>query len=169
MRLATFILDNLEAILEEWEDFARGVETPQPALKPVSLRNHAEEILRAVAKDLVTPQTAKQQQDKSRGLGPVLEDTAAQTHAVLRLTDGFTLDQMVSEYRALRASVLKLWLRQGENSAALQLEDMLRFNEAIDQALSESITAYGNAVETTRKTVLAVLLDMTYALRWRLC
>jgi signal transduction histidine kinase len=34
---------------------------------------------------------------------------------------------------------------------------MIRFNEAIDQALVESIAAYGTAVEATRKMVLAVL------------
>jgi signal transduction histidine kinase len=34
---------------------------------------------------------------------------------------------------------------------------MIRFNEVIDQALVESIAAYGHAVETTRKTVLGVL------------
>ena len=34
---------------------------------------------------------------------------------------------------------------------------MVRFNEAIDQALVESIAAYGDAVETTRKMVLGVL------------
>ena len=35
--------------------------------------------------------------------------------------------------------------------------DMIRFNEAIDQALCESIASYEQAVETTRKTVLGVL------------
>lgn len=109
MRLATFIRDNLEAILQEWESFARSVKTGHPTLTARGLRNHAEAILKTIAQDLLTPQTAKQQYDKSRGLGPVSEeDTAAQTHAVLRLSDGFSLDQMVSEYRALRASVLKL-------------------------------------------------------------
>ncbi len=111
MRLAQFILGNLDSILQEWDAFARTVETSQPALSPRSLRNHAEQILKTVAKDLLTPQTAQQQQDNSRGLKPVSADaTAAQTYAVLRLTDGFSLDQMVAEYRALRASVLRLWL-----------------------------------------------------------
>ncbi|WP_150783593.1 hypothetical protein [Pseudomonas fluorescens] len=34
---------------------------------------------------------------------------------------------------------------------------MIPFNEAIDHALAESIAAYGQAVETTRKTVFGVL------------
>lgn len=67
------------------------------------------------------------------------------------------MDQMVSEYRALRASVLSLWLTQESFADAHHVQDMIRFNEAIDQALAESIAAYGTAVEATRKMVLAVL------------
>jgi signal transduction histidine kinase len=70
---------------------------------------------------------------------------------------GFTLDQLVSEYRALRSSVLRLWLIQEYTGEDHQVLDMIRFNEAIDQALVESIAAYGRAVEATRKTVLGVL------------
>jgi len=37
------------------------------------------------------------------------------------------------------------------------VQDMIRFNEAIDQALVESIATFGQAVESTRKTFLGVL------------
>lgn len=158
MRLSDFILDNLEPILQAWEEFARSVDTPMPALDPQGLRDHAEYILTNVALDMQTVQTPQEQIDKSHGLGPVIEDrSAAQTHAITRLMAGFTLDQMVSEYRALRSSVLRLWLLQGYTGKENQVLDMVRFNEGIDQALVESIAAYGHAVETTRKTVLGVL------------
>ncbi|MFO3797946.1 MAG: sensor histidine kinase, partial [Anaerolineales bacterium] len=85
------------------------------------------------------------------------DESAAQTHALTRLMAGFTLDQMVSEYRALRSSVLRLWLAHGYAGEDHQVVDMIRFNEAIDQALVESIGSYGQAVETTRKMVLGVL------------
>ena len=83
--------------------------------------------------------------------------SAAENHAVTRLMAGFTLDQMVSEYRALRSSVLRLWLAHDYSGDDHHAEDMIRFDEGIDQALVESIAAYGRAVETTRKTVLGVL------------
>jgi len=67
------------------------------------------------------------------------------------------LNQLVSEYRALRSSVLRLWLAEGTAKDDDQLVEMVRFNEAIDQALGESIASYGQAVGTTRKTVLGVL------------
>ncbi|MFJ3366537.1 ATP-binding protein [Pseudomonas sp. NPDC086251] len=158
MRLSAFILENLEPILQAWEDFARSVDTPLPAMDAQALRNHAEYILKAVALDLQSKQTEQQQIDKSHGLGPVAADeTAAQSHALTRLTAGFSLDQMVSEYRALRSSILRLWLAEGYAHDDDHIVDMIRFNEAIDQALVESIASYGQAVETTRKTVLGVL------------
>ncbi|VVO45626.1 Adaptive-response sensory-kinase SasA [Pseudomonas fluorescens] len=158
MRLSDFILENLEPVLQAWEDYARAVDTPMPAMDAQGLRNDAEHILKAVALDLRTDQTEQQQIAKSHGLTPASEDeSAAQSHALTRLVAGFTLNQVVSEYRALRSSVLRLWLAKGHASDDDHIVDMIRFNEAIDQALGESITAYGQAVETTRKTVLGVL------------
>lgn len=105
------------------------------------------------------PQTLQQEIDKSQGLGPTLVgESAAETHAVLRLLDGFTLDQMVSEYRALRSSVLRLWLLQEASlDETDRVREIIRFNEAVDQALVESIASYGKAVDTTRKMVLGGL------------
>lgn len=158
MRLSDFITTHLEPILQEWENFARTVHTSMPPLDVPRLRNHAAQILKTVAQDLRTHQTVRQEFEKSQGRGPQSEhDTAAQTHAVKRLMDGFTLDQMVSEYRALRSSVLRLWLSQGYSAEEHQVADIIRFNEAVDQALTESIATYGREVETTRKRVLGVL------------
>lgn len=158
MRLSDFILKNQEPILQAWEEFARSVDTRVPAMGQLALRDHAEYILKSVALDMCTSQTPQEQIDKSHGLGPVMKDeSAAQSHAITRLMAGFTLDQMVSEYRALRSSVLRLWLTQEYLGQDQQILDMIRFNEAIDQALVESIAAYGQEVETTRKTVLGVL------------
>lgn len=158
MRLSDFILDNLEPILQAWESFARSVDTPMPPMDSKGLRNHAEHILRAVALDMRSSQTEQQQISKSQGQGPVApEESAAESHAMTRLMAGFTLDQMVSEYRALRSSVLRLWLAEKHLGDDHQIRDMIRFNEAIDQALVESIATYGKAVETTRKTVLGIL------------
>lgn len=158
MRLSTFILENLEAVLHAWETFAKSVNSPSQTRADRQLRHRAEQILVTIAQDMRTPQSAQQQIDKSRGLGPQsLGETPAQTHAVLRLMDGFSMDQMVAEYRALRSSVLQLWLAQEYQGGEHQVDDMIRFNEAIDQALVESIQSYGDAVETTRKTILGVL------------
>jgi hypothetical protein len=97
----------------------------------LALRDHIEEILNFVADDLESPQTKQEQIEKSRGLGPddsPFARSAAEIHAALRFTDGFDIDQMVSEYRALRASVVKQWIAHNPALAATDLEDLIRFN-----------------------------------------
>ncbi|WLG86617.1 HAMP domain-containing sensor histidine kinase [Pseudomonas cucumis] len=158
MRLSDFILENLELILQAWEKFARSVAPPLPPLDSVGLRNHAECILRHVALDMRTSQNSQQQIDPSQRLGSTAkEDSAAQSFALTRLMEGLTLDQMVSEYLALKSSVLGLWLAQAGAEEDDQVVDIIRFNEGIDQALVASIATYELAAETARKTVLGVL------------
>ncbi|MDR0189473.1 sensor histidine kinase [Pseudomonas yamanorum] len=158
MRLPDFIQENIEPILQAWEDFARTIVTPGADLDRDALRDHAEQMLRAIIADLKTTQTMQEQADKSQGQGPVgKHETAAETHAVTRLLAGFTIDQMVSEYRALRASVLGQWTTHVKAGTQLNIDDMTRFNEAIDQALAESIASYSRAVEASRNIFLGVL------------
>ncbi|WP_411380486.1 ATP-binding protein [Pseudomonas sp. MPB26] len=158
MRLPDFILENLEPILQAWEDFARTIQTPGADLDRAGLRDHAEQMLRAIVLDLRTTQTVQEQIDKAQGLAPQQDDeTPAETHAVTRLMAGFSIDQMVSEYRALRTSVLSQWLNQIKHGTPLAVDDMNRFHEAIDQALAESIASYSRAVEASRNVFLGIL------------
>src|SRR6478752_3462622 len=139
MRLASFILDRMEDIVARWEAFASTLLPAATDMRPLALRDHAQQILEAVAKDISTPQTRTEQVDRSKGrMFPPCgaPETAAQTHALLRARSGFDINQMVAEYRALRASVLRLWMdacQPGE----INLYDVVRFNEAIDQAIAE--------------------------------
>jgi signal transduction histidine kinase len=159
MRLADFITKNLEPILVHWEEFAA---TRLPAAREMSaleLRDHAQQILEAIVLDLGTSQTAAEQTAKSKGLAPApfpAHETAAEAHAVLRARSGFDVRQLASEYRALRASVLQLWMQAGPPSPS-DLDDMIRFNEAIDQALAESIEQFSAQVERGRELLLGML------------
>ncbi len=159
MRLADFILRDMESILVEWEAFAGTLFPAAASMTPLALRDEAKEILEAVAKDLSTSQTKQAQIDKSRGRAPKLMDapeTAAQTHAILRARSGFDINQLASEYRALRASVLRLWTESCQPDD-INLEDVIRFNEAIDQALAESIGFFSEQVERSRNLLLGML------------
>jgi len=159
MRLARFILHDLERILAEWEAFAATRLPAANKMTQLALRNHADKILRAIAKDLSTPQSGAEQLAKSHGKAPGLPgapETAAQTHGLLRAKSGFDINQMTSEYRALRASVLRLWF-EACGSQASHLEDIVRFNEAIDQALAESVAFYSERVEQGRNLFLGML------------
>jgi signal transduction histidine kinase len=158
MRLPDFILKNLEPILQAWEDFARTIDTPGAPLDTEALRDHAEQMLNAIVLDLRTKQSVQEQIAKAQGNAPTTDtETPAETHAVTRLMAGFTIDQMVSEYRALRTSVLSQWLKQIKAGTPLDVDDMTRFHEAIDQALAESIASYSRAVEASRNVFLGIL------------
>ena len=157
MRLADFIEREMEVILSRWEDFAETLLPAAQSLDSLALRDHAEQILRAVAADLRQPQSREEQEQKSRGQAvPLAAETAAQTHAVLRATSGFSIRQLVSEYRALRASVLQQYLDL-DQSELTQLEDIGRFNEAIDQAVAESVDYFSAEVDRWRNIFLGVL------------
>jgi signal transduction histidine kinase len=159
MRLADFIRNDMEAIIGGWEAFAATCLPAGARMGPSALRDHAPQILEAVAQDLTTLQSREAQADKSMGRGPQLIDaphTAAQTHAVLRAGSGFDINQLAAEYRALRASVLRHWINACQPEEP-HLNDIIRFNEAIDQALAESIAIFTDEVQQSRNLLLGML------------
>jgi signal transduction histidine kinase len=156
--LGDFIQDNLEPILQEWEEFARSL-APLAGMDKHALRDHAQAMLDAVVVDMQEPQSERQRRAKSEGQGPSPEaglDHAAQLHAVARLHDQFTLDQLVAEFRAIRASVLRRWSAT-DPVTPHPVEQITRFNEAIDQALSTSVEHYSSLIEESRTVILGVL------------
>ena len=159
MRLADFIETNMEEILSDWEEFARTLLPAAGAMSMSALRDHAEQIMHAVAQDLRKNQSRSEQAAKARGetvRSAPSPETAAETHAVLRATGGFTIQQMVAEYRALRAAVLRRWADSHEPGPDT-LGDMTRFNEAIDQAVAESVDFFTVETERWRNVFLGVL------------
>ena len=116
-------------------------------------------MLTRIAADMRTPQSEAARKAKSRGEdadpdGDVTD--AAQIHADDRLAQGFKLNDLVAEFRALRATVLRRWGEQSPPSAAL-FDDVIRFNESIDQTLSDSIRQYSMQVEAIRDRFAGVL------------
>jgi signal transduction histidine kinase len=157
--LSEFILRDMDTILAEWEAFAAAQLPAAAQMEPEALRDHAEQLLKAVANDIASAQTSAEQSQKSKGRAPRQagsSNTAAETHALLRAQSGFDISQMVGEYRALRASVLHLWAKTFE-SRAIEQQDMVRFNEAIDQAVAESVIFFSAQIENERNLLLGML------------
>ena len=160
MRLHNFILANREQILVEWERFASTCAPASTTMDVARLRDHANDILTAIAADLETYQGEAEQSEKSKGRAPATEEsrlTAAEAHGSERALSGFTVAQIVAEYRALRASVLRLWTKENGGFKAADIEDMTRFNEAIDQSLAESLSEFTEIVENAKEMFLAIL------------
>lgn len=162
MRLAAFILANIEPILMEWESHARSL-VPGENMTVVALRDDLESILRASARDMLSLQSLEQQARKSKGAGdadgPGSEQLsfASELHGVERVNSGFHITDVVSEYRALRASVLRLWRESLPQPDVSDIDDISRFNEALDQSLARSVSSYSQRIDESRQMFLAIL------------
>lgn len=159
IRLAQFIRREREQILEEFEEFARTHTAAGDTMDISALRDHAGGMLSTIALDLDEPQGDAAQERKSKGDAPgngQAADTSAEKHGTDRAESGFSLKEMISEYRALRASVVRLW----SDDRALDgtdVKDLIRFNEAVDMALAESITRFSTGLDRSREMFLAIL------------
>jgi signal transduction histidine kinase len=159
MRLHEYIRDHREEVMAEWETFARTVSPAGGTMDVEALRDHGDEMLTVIAADLMTAQTSREQTEKSKGNAAVAEGeaTAAEEHGAARAVSGFTIEEMVAEYRALRASVLSLWTAEVGELKTEDIADLMRFNEAIDQSLAESVTEFTENVEESKEMFVAIL------------
>src|SRR6476660_4390377 len=131
--LSAFIRANLESILQDWEQFAQSILSARHMPAKI-LRDHAGGMLLTIADEMECSQTALQQAEKAKGRAPrsALE-TEAERHGAARVAGGFAVAEAGSEFRALRASVLRQWsAARGAEQAAAEYQT-IRFNEAIDQ------------------------------------
>jgi len=160
VRLADFILANVEPILVDWESFARGIWPNAATVDPAEVRDEAEDILRATAVDMQSDQSDAQQAQKSKGVQPPGDAPSDLTHAssshgTARVASGFDLWAVIAEYRALRASVLRLWRESGPTPDLRDIDDLTRFNESMDQSLTHAVRSYVEMVERDREALLA--------------
>lgn len=156
MRLAEFIERRREKILAESSAYARSL----PALDDASLavlRDHLPLILDIICEDLRSPQNRDQSIQKSLGHAPDSSaETPARTHGTMRAKSGLSIEQVVAEYRVLRSCVLRLWV-EDNRLGAHDIDDIMRFNEAIDQAIAESVAYYSAEVEKWRNIFISII------------
>jgi signal transduction histidine kinase len=157
MLLSEFIVAHLEEIIKEWVAFASTI-LPEKHLNDAQLRDDAAEMLRTIAREMEDSQTGQQQSAKSQGLAPrLIEDTSAETHSLVRLGQGFNQVQVISEFRALRATVIRLWLNSSPELDDAAMYQLIRFNEGIDQAVCESAVKFMKKIEESTDFAVAVL------------
>ncbi len=157
-RLADFIRAEMEPILQGWEEFAKTILQAR-YLGRVELRDHARDMLLAIADDLETYQSESKQAAKAKGCEPKDgEESSAEVHGGDRQTSGFSVNETISEFRALRASVVSLWTKACPTISGQQLEDLTRFHEAIDQAVAESLEQYSTIKEMETRLFGAILV-----------
>ena len=160
MDIDKFIKEQVDAIVDEWVEFARDGLPASHGFTHEELADHARVLLIAISEDIRQMQGMQAKHEKSQGNRP---DNApaitriARAHAVQRFDQGFSFDQLVSEFRALRASVIRRWTTQLGAASREDLDDLTRFGESMDQALSESTCLYSRKVDDSRNLLLGVL------------
>jgi diguanylate cyclase (GGDEF)-like protein/PAS domain S-box-containing protein len=163
--LSAFIQANIEPIIDRWEQFAKDIPSAK-RMDEAALRDHIKGILGAIAADLDNTQTPHEQSEKSKGRGkPKTSESDAGLHGAARLAAGFSVNDEISEFRALRASVLRLWSDSNTTALSPASDDLIRFNEAVDQALTESVERYSAEKDQYTRlfdTLLSFSPDLNY-------
>ncbi|MFZ6647130.1 sensor histidine kinase [Undibacterium sp. TJN25] len=158
MRLAKFIISSMEPILVEWEAFARTLMPEARRMSSLTLRDHAGQILTAIANDIDRRQVAAQKLSEGRALnGSTDYETPAAAHGALRQMIGFDMQQLAAEYRSMRSTVVRMWMAQLSDADNWSLDEVLQFNEAVDEAMEQSIIKHSEEVSRSRNTFLAIL------------
>lgn len=160
--LSDFISANIEAILDAWEAHAMDlIAAHSSSTRGTDARDHARGMLVAIVADMNTPQTREEQLEKGKGRGPAEEEkTQAEFHGAARQSEGFSIVETVSEFRALRATVLRLWTDSSPTALQSDVDGLMRFNEAIDKVLAESVAQFADA---QKEVALALENDLRQA------
>lgn len=81
---------------------------------------------------------------------------AGELHAAQRLRHGYDIDDVIAEYRALRRSLLSIVLDTASPNQEL-LRDVVRLNDAVDQALAASSAWHSARLARSREVITASL------------
>jgi signal transduction histidine kinase len=99
-------------------------------------------------------QTSSEQALKSQGRGSAKTmEASGKLHADDRIQHGFPFRSVLAEFRALRATVLRLYAESGD----VDLREVARFNEAIDESLTASMDRFAVQTDRFRDQFIGVL------------
>lgn len=165
MRLSEWILFNMEAVLQAWEDNAKDL-LPDKSASRVERRDHAKAMLISIVKEIEQPQ-AEQHRDGPGGDAetPVETSKSAREHGHERRKLGLDIGELASEFFTLRRSVVELWTQSTHESTPAGLSDLVLFDRAIDQALLGSIESFSREKASQERSFVSMLSgspDPTY-------
>lgn len=159
MRLADFIRQNTDKILSEWEQFAASIPGTE-SMDQEQLQDHARAMLETIVRQMDSCTEKKLNspaQCYEQSGGGEENDRAGGTHAAARLKQGFSLHQIMAEFRALRTTVMRLWSCENDHLDRDSLCEVVRFHEGFDRVLMDSVSAYSDELDKSRQLFLGVL------------
>ena len=159
MPLPTLIRANLDRLVDEWCAYAADHIAPAKVLTRDELENSSRELFTAIAADMCTAETEEERVQKSHGesagncralIG------CAKSHANDRAGQGFSLPDMASEFRAVRASVMRLCGDSAEYGP-IPIAQVVRFNASLDEAWTVSLGWFDARLNQSRELFMGVL------------
>ncbi len=157
MKLAKFIQKNMEQLLKDWEEAALDIAPVLLAEDSAARRDHAREMLEFITEDLLTSQTRGESERKARGKGDAPASAIDGEHGTERLWQGLSMLQTVLELRALRARVTKAWSIEQRGLTEKDIDELVRFNEAIDQLIANSVSSYSGSKDQETRLIQTML------------
>ncbi|GGC74402.1 EAL domain-containing protein [Marinobacter halophilus] len=157
MKLARFIQTNMEHLLEDWAEAVLEIAPELRGENSLALRDHARSMLEFICQDLDTAQTEDESASKALGKGKNSVLDAGGQHGLHRQKQGMSMLQMAQELRALRARVTKAWGIEQCGLTERDINELVRFNEAIDQLIASSITSFSAHTDRFSRLVEAML------------
>jgi signal transduction histidine kinase len=158
--LAEYIDNHVVQLSSAWTQFARASVPAAQSLDAQTIREGSEAILRAIAAAMRNLRSDSSQIPRSSvsltSYVPYLA-VAAQGHAAERVRAGFTIDELVSEYHALRTSVVQAWVSDPNPAYSHSVDQLISFDEATDQSLIEAVRWFNQKVEYARDLFTAIL------------
>lgn len=156
MSLAEFIKSNDDQILQEWEQFARKLNGA--TLPRWILRDHAAVIVKSIAERMQRPLPPVEQRLTAAAEGepsPIHYVTGA--HVKLRIDSGFDLAQIIAEYCALRACVVRGWQEHDPRAFEAGAVEITRFAEIVDENITSAVVHYKGRESQYRDRFLGIL------------
>jgi PAS domain S-box-containing protein len=139
--LCDVIQHRLPEILARWENAVRSLH-PDRGLSEPALRDYLPQILQRIASGV------KAVQENVRA---PLDTYGGEVHAESRLDEGFDLESVAAEFAVLRKIILDVW--QEQVGRMVQVQEVARLNEAIDVAVTMSVTRFAASRERTLKAL----------------
>ncbi|WP_243337136.1 sensor histidine kinase [Anaeromyxobacter soli] len=151
-----FLTRERDRIMAEWERAIHAEPRPIP-LEDSALRNDLPEFLDALATWMKAPDAPA---------GGMLQGLPI-THAKQRLKHAYQLAQLITEFRVLRATILRLLLHAEAEEQAGSVDlmegmerrvvELARLNAGLDQAISDSVEYFVEERERIRERFIGVL------------
>jgi len=159
MQLSTFIVAQLDTLVEECQGFVRASMASLSESERAELRDCLKGVLLTIARDMEREGGTAAHGKTGAGMGHASADSAPSSrHGQLRQQCGIGAGQLAAEFGAVRANVLTRWYFSGaRKDSESVLHQSIRFNQAVDAALHDAAESFALAQTSARDAYLFTL------------